>query len=467
MKAIRVLLWSWILSALLAPLPSHAGTVCFEGDRITLKAEGESLQSLLHGFVEQGVSVRIDPTIDPLVRASFDRAEISQAISALIRPYSHLLIWAKREPDAPPSLQEIRIFHSGKPDRALPLPARSLRPSDPDKPDTAAYVPGEILLKPQDSVSPSELESLVASVEGRVIGKIGAVFRIALPEGSDVASAATRLSEHPDVGVEPNWIFRLVSAHPMSTIKAGIAAPFDESPTGDRQTGVAVLDTGFDINFSAPGMTLRYADVLEGSTEPIDPNGHGTQMALIASGHVRPAGAPIDDRKTNPVVSIRSMDAEGISNSFQLMQSVGIALDAGVRVMSLSWGSTERSLFMEDILNHASDSGVVVLGAAGNEPSGEPVYPAAYDSVWGVGALNPDGSLWENSNRGDFVAVYAPGFATLPSGNGVEPSTFAGTSIATAYAAHKISAALSQKPTASKKHLLEMLSHDAKDFVSD
>jgi thermitase len=30
------------------------------------------------------------------------------------------------------------------------------------------------------------------------------------------------------------------------------------------------------------------------------------------------------------------------------------------------------------------------VAAAGNAPTGNPVYPAAYDNVIGVGALNPE-----------------------------------------------------------------------------
>jgi hypothetical protein len=98
-----------------------------------------------------------------------------------------------------------------------------------------------------------------------------------------------------------------------------------------------------------------------------------------------------------------------------------------------------------------------LVAAAGNAPTGNPVYPAAYDHVIGVGALNADGDTWEQSNYGDFVAVLAPGMADLPVGYQGDPGVYAGTSIATAYTARRIAAILSQTPDADRETIVKML----------
>ena len=97
------------------------------------------------------------------------------------------------------------------------------------------------------------------------------------------------------------------------------------------------------------------------------------------------------------------------------------------------------------------------MAAAGNAPTGNPVYPAAYDSVIGVGALPPDGDAWDQSNFGDFVAVSAPGLADLPVGYKGNPGTYAGTSIATAYTARRVAAILNQNPDADRATILRLL----------
>jgi thermitase len=74
-----------------------------------------------------------------------------------------------------------------------------------------------------------------------------------------------------------------------------------------------------------------------------------------------------------------------------------------------------------------------------------------------VGALAPDGKAWEKSNRGDFVDLYEPGFASLPVGYKGDPGIYAGTSISTAFTANLIASILAKNPKATKQEILDAL----------
>jgi hypothetical protein len=121
----------------------------------------------------------------------------------------------------------------------------------------------------------------------------------------------------------------------------------------------------------------------------------------------------------------------------------------------MSWGSETPSPFLEDALNYADSKSLILVAAAGNEPTGKPVYPAAYPSVLGVGALAPDGTPWKHSNYGSFVSVVAPGYAAFPVGYNGEAGLYAGTSIAAAYLANTISGWLSENPHWQKADIIE------------
>ena len=123
--------------------------------------------------------------------------------------------------------------------------------------------------------------------------------------------------------------------------------------------------------------------------------------------------------------------------------------------MSLSWGSEKRSDFLEKILDYATAKGMIIVAAAGNEPTGKPVYPAAYPSVIGVGALYPNGKTWEKSNYGSFVGLYAPGFAALPVGYKGDPGIYGGTSISAAFVANRIAYYLSKYPESGFQQMKE------------
>jgi Subtilase family len=123
----------------------------------------------------------------------------------------------------------------------------------------------------------------------------------------------------------------------------------------------------------------------------------------------------------------------------------------------LIWGSETKSGFLSEALESASSKGLIIVASAGNDPTGEPRYPAAYPGVIGVGALAPDGEAWERSNRGDFVDLYAPGFATLPVGYKGDPGIYAGTSISAAFTANLVAGILSKNPNATGQEILDNL----------
>ena len=220
---------------------------------------------------------------------------------------------------------------------------------------------------------------------------------------------------------------------------------------------MAILDTGFGSDSGLQDFVLASFDAMN-PAEPIsDSLGHGTQMALIAAGVVKPSGAGEDFKAQIPIIPIRAFDNNGFTSNFSIMRSIDFALNHDARVMSLSWGSETRSDFLENVLDLANAKGLIVVASAGNEPTGKPVYPAAYPSVVGVGALAPDGKFWKRSNYGNFVRLSAPGFATLPVGYKGDPGVYAGTSIAAAFVANIIANYISANPKATKQEILTLI----------
>ena len=153
-------------------------------------------------------------------------------------------------------------------------------------------------------------------------------------------------------------------------------------------------------------------------------------------------------------MAIRIVGDSGFTSNYTLMRGIDYAIQEEARVISLSWGSETSSPMLETTIDYATDNGLILVAAAGNAPTGKPVYPAAYENVIGVGALTPDGKPWDQSNYGDFVAVYAPGLAEMPVGYQGDPGTYVGTSIATAYTAHQVAAILDQQPDADMATIL-------------
>jgi hypothetical protein len=449
------------LLVLLFSTGAVASEVRIQGEKLTLHADQIPLQTILQQLADLDIKIRIDPQINPKITASFDDRDLRQGLDSILKPFGHVLIWdyVQGPFGTIPKLAEIQVFKPGKKELMKPFGRRSAFDIARNPKDGSFYVKNEILLGLKPGMSLAEFKALLRQFGGTIVDSYAnvGIYKIRLPEDSDVPSLVEQITKHPKVAkAEPNYAYPIPGPHKQPASSAAppdttlIQAPGDTVP-------VAVLDTGLDPNSGVEDFVLASFDALNPDASISDSLGHGTQMALIAAGLVKPSGVKSGTDTQNSIIPIRVIDDNGYTSNFTIMSSIDFALKHGARVMSLSWGSETRSDFLETALNDARSKGLIVVASAGNEPTGKPVYPAAFPSVIGVGALAPDGKSWENSNYGDFVTLYTPGFATLPVGYKGDPGAYAGTSISAAYAANRIADYLSEHPEASTQEVLEAL----------
>ncbi len=431
--------------------------VRLEGDKLTVHGDQVRLQAILARIAESGVDVRIDAEINPLVSASFDDRDIQKALASILKSTSHALVWKSLEGPLGPMtrLSEIQVFMPGKERLMKPLVARPTFPIVKDPRTGALYVANELLLRLNPGMTPESFMELLRQWNATVVDSHPplALYKIRVPDGTDIPALVERISRHPGLArAEPNFAYPMP---PPAALEPGAESAYTrrESPEVGS-VPIAILDSGLLPDTGLEEHVLASLDATQ-MGEPIsDPLGHGTQMALVASGVIAPHGVSLQGELDNPIIPIKAFDEKGYTSNHTIMKSIDFALENGARVMSLSWGSETDSAFMEEAFRYAASKGLVLLASAGNEPTGKPVYPAAYSSVIGVGALGPDGERWDKSNYGDFVTIAAPGFATLPVGYKGDPGLYAGTSISTAYVANRVADYLSDHPEASVEDIL-------------
>ncbi len=439
--------------------PLGALEVDLREDTLSLHAREAFLQDILKGIARQGVKVRIDPQLNPKITASFTRKEMEPGLKILLKSLDHALIWESTDGSERVRLVEIQIFETGKRSRMRPLgPDGDLLIARNPK-DGSFFVRDELLLRLGPGASPEEIEQLVHRIGGTIIARHEGtnVVRVRLPENTDVPRLSEALSQENGIArAEPNF------AYPISLPYKGLSpvpVDFPNPPPLDPDDGVpiAVLDSGLMPGAGLEDRILASLDAVNPGNMLTDGLGHGTQMSLVASGLISPLGIDPADASANPLIPIRAFDDNGMTSNFNLMRSIDFAIQNGARVMSLSWGTETESRFLEDAMAYAEANNLLVVASAGNQPTGKPVYPAAYPSVLGVGAEKPDGSPWEKSNFGDFVSLAAPGFAHMPVGYRGEPGAYAGTSIATAFVANAAAGFIQANPTASKQEIANFL----------
>lgn len=452
-------LLGFILALLIfVPATPLAFEMVMDDDHLSIDADRVPLPEVLRRFSESGVRVSISPGIVHEVTARFDRRPIAAGLAAILRPLNHSLVWETVQTPLGPvnRLAEIAIFRAGEPRPASLAPiSRPVLGIHTDPKTGVSYVAHQIMLAFDETMDAATFKSLLARIGGRLIDvdPVLGIYRIAVSGDEDIPGLCRRLANEPGIAAaEPNYAYRMRPALPWLS---GAAMPDStpakvSSPAG--ATPVAVLDSGWREDPAYANVVVAAYDALAPDTPIDDAVGHGTQMALIASGRVSPVGADAAAAEgVVPVVAVRVFDDNGYTANSVLMRGMGFALEAGARVISLSWGAETPSTFIEQAVHMARDRGAVVVAAVGNDNTGQPVYPAAFEGVVGVGALNPDGTVWPRSNQGDFVALLAPGFASLPVGSqGEPPGAYAGTSIAAAYTAGRLAWEMSRNPAAFK-----------------
>lgn len=121
----------------------------------------------------------------------------------------------------------------------------------------------------------------------------------------------------------------------------------------------------------------------------------------------------------------RSMAVRCSMVTSTLIPAINYASANGAHVISCSWGSYYPSAVLNDAIQAAHASGVVICAAAGNKDTDQLHYPSCYENVIAVAAsdsLDRLDRIGSHSNYGDCIDVCAPGYriyGTTP-GDGYE-----------------------------------------------
>ena len=209
---------------------------------------------------------------------------------------------------------------------------------------------------------------------------------------------------------------------------------------GKWTVSVAILDTGcnyFHEDISNKKSSVNY-DFVNNDDDPMDDCfvKHGTHCAGII-------GATIDNHKgiagAAPNVwtdYIKILDNEGIGYASIIAKGIVHAAKHGDQIISLSLGGYGISTVLHLACDYARYiKGVLIVAAAGND--GLPIlcYPARFESVISVGALDENLNLCSWSNYGPNLDLVAPGDNIISTVGGNNYDRLSGTSMATPHVA--------------------------------
>jgi len=160
--------------------------------------------------------------------------------------------------------------------------------------------------------------------------------------------------------------------------------------------------------------------------------------------------------------SSRANSVEG--TTFNIIKGLDWAAAQGARIVNMSFaGPSDPRL--RDALAKANKKGMVLIAAAGNAgPKSPPLFPAADPNVIAVTATDVDDALFTGANRGDYIAVAAPGVDILaPAPDGTYQFT-TGTSVAAAEVSGVVALMIERNPSLTPADVRKILMSTAKDL---
>lgn len=259
----------------------------------------------------------------------------------------------------------------------------------------------------------------------------------------------------PDAAIDFNHIYFFAdeSQAPGTTTASDTIVPAESA----RPLRVGMIDSAVETqHFSLADSQVSDADfvTLEGDR----PLGHGTAVASLIAG-----SANNKAQIFAASVFFQAPDQVPGASTDSLVAALDWLTLQQVDVVNMSLAGPPNAL-LERALAGLAENGPLVVAAVGNDgPSAKPLYPAAYDGVVGVTAIDRDKRVFRYANRGPQVDFAALGVDVKVADAGGSWRVESGTSMAAPHVAVIIAYARHASDLPANA-LLELLSSNAEDL---
>jgi subtilisin family serine protease len=221
--------------------------------------------------------------------------------------------------------------------------------------------------------------------------------------------------------------------------------------TGDPGVVVAVIDSGVDLTHPdlAGVAVVAPRNEIWNNTDVSDDVGHGTHVAGTIFAQTNNATGIAGIAPTSTLMPVKVLDETGSGSIADVLDGVDWARTHGAKIINLSLGGSlmpDQVALAQPTFSAARAAGILVVAAAGNTGSPFLEYPAAFNGVVSVGAVDGSDVLADFSTFNRAVDMTAPGVETLSTEAG-DYARESGTSMAAPHVAGGAALVWSARPT--------------------
>ena len=274
------------------------------------------------------------------------------------------------------------------------------------QPTSSSFTTGELIVTYKNEKSGKKVAQKYPQLQSKE--RVGNTELVQVKSGS-MEEAAKELARDPHVAyVEPNYIYHVSesSSNPVNDTmyKEQWGLPAVEAPqawevlskwTGPtrNQVIVAVVDTGVasDHPDLAGRLLSKGYNTIDDNQDTVDYYGHGTHVSgIIAANTNNNRGvAGVTGTANVKILPIKVLGNDGYGTSLSVAKGINKAVELGADVINMSLGGQGHSRLMEEAIQRATDKGVVVVVAAGNDGgNAEGYFPAGLHEPITVASIN-------------------------------------------------------------------------------
>jgi subtilisin family serine protease len=239
---------------------------------------------------------------------------------------------------------------------------------------------------------------------------------------------------------------------------------------------IAILDTGIDTKHPDLHVSGGACLLSDCSNSYNDDNGHGTHVAGIIAAQNNHIGV-LGVAPEASIYAVKVLNRYGDGTLSTVLAGIEWAIQHNMDIINLSLATSEDSPVLKQAIDKAYQQGLLIVAAVGNngnkQGTGNTVeYPAKYDSVIAVSAINRQNVRADYSATGSEVEVAAPGeeiYSTVPvaydsDGDSDGYTWMSGTSMAAPFVSGILALYKQQYPNKTNVELRQMLRENAVDL---
>ncbi|MBI4128021.1 MAG: S8 family peptidase [Parcubacteria group bacterium] len=217
----------------------------------------------------------------------------------------------------------------------------------------------------------------------------------------------------------------------LMAIKGDLVQALGRSGAGVK---IGIIDTGIDLDHSDLAFNIKGGvNLIHPEESFTDDNGHGTHVAGIIGALDNNEGT-VGVAPEVSLYAIKVLGADGTGTLEDIIEGIRWATENGMNVINMSVVTLQDTYEFHEAIRAAFDAGIVIVAAAGNS-GGDVFFPAAYDEVIAVSALDTTNARADFSSHGPAIDLAAPGVGILSTFKGSGYLELTGTSMAAPYVA--------------------------------